>query len=67
MKKIALLFLISFFSFNANSTVRTVNNAPINAGTFTDIQTAINASALGDTVYVHGSPIAYTGSLTITK
>jgi hypothetical protein len=67
MKKITFLFIISIFSFNAFSTVRTVSNAPINAGTFTDIQTAINASALGDTVYVHGSPIAYTGALTITK
>jgi hypothetical protein len=67
MKKITFLFLISIFSFNAYSTVRTVSNAPINAGTFTDIQTAINASALGDTVYVHGSPTAYTGTLTINK
>ncbi len=67
MKKIYFFFLVSLLTLNAYSTVRTVSNAPINAGTFTDIQTAINASALGDTVYVHGSPTAYSTALTITK
>lgn len=47
------------------ATVRTVNNNPNALAQFSDIQAAINASASGDTIYVHGSSLQY-AQFTIT-
>lgn len=50
------LFLISINGF---TTVRTVSNNPATIAQFSTIQSAIDASADSDTVYVYGSPNTY--------
>lgn len=59
MKKIILFFFSLVVSVSAFSTVRTVSNNPSTLGQFNTIQTAIDASADSDTVYVYGSPNTY--------
>ena len=65
MKKLSLasILLTSLF---ANATIRTVSNSPSTLAQFNTIQAAITASSSGDTIYVHGSPNAYT-AFTITN
>ncbi|HTB06460.1 MAG TPA: SprB repeat-containing protein, partial [Bacteroidia bacterium] len=46
--------------------IRTVSNNAVNAGQYTNLQTAVNAANAGDTIYVMGSPTDY-GAVTITK
>lgn len=58
MKKL-LLFALTLFVMQANATVHTVNNVTGGGAQFTTIQAAITAAAMGDTIYVHGSPIIY--------
>jgi hypothetical protein len=66
MKRFTLLSVLCvFISFLVSATVRTVSNFPANVAQYNDIQSAINASANGDTVYVHGSPNNY-AAFTIT-
>lgn len=55
---IILLSLLVTYSF---ATIRTVSNHNPNPGQYTTIQNAINASASGDTIYVHPSPNNYAG------
>jgi hypothetical protein len=59
----ALMILVS----QAWATVRTVSNNPATLGQFNTIQTAIDASADGDTVYVYGSPNTYAGFTVLDK
>jgi hypothetical protein len=54
---ISLLFMA--VSFSGFATVHTVSNSPATIAQFNNIQTAINAAANGDTIYIHGSPNAY--------
>jgi hypothetical protein len=66
MKKtisIASLLLVTIF---LQATIRTVSNVPATLAQFNTIQAAVDASNNGDTVYVHGSPNAYS-SFTITN
>lgn len=65
MKKLSLasILLTSLF---ANATIRTVSNTPSTLAQFNTIQAAITASINGDTIYVHGSPNAYT-AFTLTN
>ncbi|RZL53037.1 MAG: hypothetical protein EOO93_21465, partial [Pedobacter sp.] len=58
MKKLILLAL-TLFTLQANAVVHTVNNAQNGGAQFTTINDAINAAAMGDTIYVHGSPLVY--------
>lgn len=58
MKKLILLAL-TLFALQSNATVHTVNNAPNGGAQFTTINDAINAAVMGDTIYVHGSPLVY--------
>jgi hypothetical protein len=58
MKQI-LSFLLLAFSLSSFATVLTVSNTPSTLAQFNNIQTAINAAANGDTIYIHGSPNAY--------
>ena len=55
------LFLLTCLCVNVFATVRTVSNNPGTVAQFTTIQAAVNASLNGDTVYVHGSPVTYSG------
>lgn len=57
MKPIFLFTILC--SLQVNATVRTVSNSPSTLAQFNTIQAAIDASASGDTIYVHGSPIVY--------
>ncbi len=51
---------------SANATVLTVNNGTVSGGQYTSAQAAIDASAEGDTVYIHGSNTSY-GNVTLKK
>lgn len=66
MKKITTITLGLLFSFSTFATVRTVNNFVPNAAQFSDVQSAINASAVGDTLLIHGTPVSY-GSITLNR
>lgn len=67
MRKNFLLIAILFFiAINANAIIRTVSNSPSTLAQFNTIQAAVDASASGDSIYVHGSPNTY-GSFTITN
>lgn len=61
MKKLDFKFLLALLSisFISNAAVRTVSNWTNIPAQFTAVQPAIEASAIGDTVYVHGSPNVY--------
>jgi hypothetical protein len=59
MKKICYLFIIISIPFISSATVRTVSNQPSGGAQFNTIQLAVDASADGDTIYVHGSPNIY--------
>ena len=54
-------FLLTCLCVNVYATVRTVCNVPTTLAQFNTIQAAVDASANGDTVYVHGSPTRYAG------
>ncbi|MFN5417362.1 MAG: hypothetical protein ACK5B9_09920 [Flavobacteriia bacterium] len=67
MKKTLLTILGAMgFVLSATATVRTVNNGTISAGQYTTVQEAVDASAAGDTVYIHGSVTSY-GDVTLNK
>lgn len=59
MKKILYSLAFLFYACTAAAAVRTVSNVPSTLAQFNTIQAAIDASANGDTVYVHGSPNQY--------
>jgi hypothetical protein len=59
MKKICYLFIGFTIPFLSIATVRTVSNQPSGGAQFNTIQLAVDASADGDTVYVHGSANIY--------
>lgn len=68
MKKFGSLFVLLAVlvpSF-VQAKVRTVSNYIPNSAQYDNVQAAINASNLGDTVYIHGSPINY-GNFTIDR
>lgn len=67
MKRIVLsIFAGIGVSLSAYATVRTVSNNTIAAGQYTSVQAAVDASAAGDTVYIHGSAANY-GDVTLNK
>lgn len=62
-----MLLTCAMFAVNAMfATVRTVNNNLTSPGQFTTLTAVIAASADGDTVLVHGSPVNY-GGITLSK
>jgi hypothetical protein len=65
-KYLSLIVCLLFAATYSNAIIRTVSNSPSTLAQFNTIQAAINASASGDTVYVHGSPNAYV-AFTITN
>lgn len=66
MRSLILFFCVVFCSAASFATIRTVSNGTAGGAQFSNIQAAVDASASGDTVYVHGSPTPYTG-FTITN
>lgn len=61
MKNLHFIFAFAFLctSFISQATVRTVSNWTNIPAQFTAVQPAIDASGIGDTVYMHGSPNDY--------
>jgi hypothetical protein len=51
--------ILTLFALASQATVLTVSNSPSTLAQFNNIQTAVNAAANGDTIYIHGSPNAY--------
>jgi len=66
MKKITTITLGLLISLSSFATVRTVNNYIANAAQYSDLQTAINAATVGDTLLIHGTPISY-GDITLNR
>ncbi|MCE6991756.1 hypothetical protein [Dyadobacter sp. CY323] len=65
MKKVVFLFLVAFAT-HSNATVRTVNNRADGGAQFNNLQTAIDQSQNGDTLYIHGSQDSY-GNVSIAE
>lgn len=65
LKATTLIMLLGMFAI-ANATIHTVDNKENSGADYTDLQEAIDAAAVGDTIYVSGSPVSY-GSITIPK
>lgn len=61
MQKYLLTMLFAVLTVFAKATIHTVSNYPANLAQYNTIQAAVNASASGDTIYVHGSPTSYGG------
>ena len=59
MKKIITISTFLSVTLLLQATIRTVSNVPSTLAQYNTIQAAIDASSSGDTVYVHGSPTAY--------
>ncbi len=66
MKQFFLFILLAVTCSSLFATVRTVSNSPFTLAQFNTIQAAVDASNNNDTVYVHGSPNAYT-AFTVTN
>lgn len=62
MKNSMIKLCFMLLSFQAFATIRTVSNTPGTLAQYSGIQAAINASASGDTVYIHGSGTGYAGA-----
>src|SRR6185295_6086279 len=59
------LVLLAFFN-PSYATIRTVCNMPYSPGQFTTFAAALAASAVNDTIYIHGSSISY-GAITVNR
>lgn len=57
---------MAIVSFSTNAAIITVDNTPNSPGQYTDLQAAIDESASGDTILIHGSGTSY-GTVTIGK
>lgn len=66
MKKLILLLSLSIYFQSAYSRVLTVSNSSTSIAQYSNLQTAIDASKYGDTIYVHGSKTTY-GDITIKR
>lgn len=61
-----LVLATIFFANVAYATIRTVSNNPNIPAQYTNLQTAINESAVGDTIYISWSNTTY-GNITLNK
>lgn len=66
MKRIFYTLLLLLSTSSLFATIRTVCNVPDTLAQFPTIQAAITAASAGDTIYVHGSPNAYS-AFTVDK
>jgi hypothetical protein len=57
------VFTLTAFFFNLNAAVLTVSNNPQIPAQYTDAQTAYNAAANGDVLYLHGTAFVYNLSM----
>ena len=61
MKRFYSATIFLMLAITSFATVRTVSNNPATLAQYNTIQAAIDASAGGDSIYVHGSPNDYAG------
>ena len=66
MNKLILIIIISIAGYSVKSQIITVDNKPLSAANYSDLQTAIDAANPGDTLFVSGSDISY-GNINIQK
>jgi hypothetical protein len=66
MKNFLFSVVILATAMTTNATIRTVSNATVSAGQYTTVQAAVDASVVGDTIYIHGSQTNY-GDVTLNK
>lgn len=66
MKNFLFSVVILATAMTTNATIRTVSNATVSAGQYTTVQAAVDASVVGDTIYIHGSQTSY-GDVTLNK
>jgi hypothetical protein len=66
MKNFLFSVVILATAMTTNATIRTVSNATVSAGQYTTVQAAVDASVVGDTIYIHGSQTNY-GNVTLNK
>lgn len=66
MKRFIFICATVLMGFPVLATIRTVSNNPAIPAQFSDATLAIQASAVGDTLYFHGSAVSY-GDRTLTK
>ena len=59
--------LVSLISLCVEAKVFTVSNVTGASAMYTDVQPAVDAAALGDTVFVHASPNKYGGTYNVRK
>jgi hypothetical protein len=64
--KTLLLSLLLCFFMTTEATVRTVSNNAASPGQYNNLQTAVSACAVGDTIYLQASSTSY-GDVTINK
>src|SRR5688572_6960344 len=65
-KKLVVLAMYVLYSLPVLGAVRTVSNNPTRPAQYTTFSAAQTASAVGDTIYVYGSPFTYP-DFTVTK
>ncbi len=66
MKNLYTFVFAVLCAFTAQATIRTVSNDPTNPAQFNNVQAAINAASVGDTIYVNPSQYVY-ADFTINK
>jgi hypothetical protein len=66
MKKLYFLCSLAFMNFTSKAAIIIVSNNPNIPGQYSNLQTAIDAAAPDDTIYVQGSTTSY-GDVAITK
>jgi hypothetical protein len=67
MKKVIVLCSITFAFLNVKAKVLTVSNVTGAIAMYKDVQPAIDAASVGDTVFIHASPTTYSGSYSLKK
>jgi hypothetical protein len=67
MGKIYSSTMFLLLSVYVQANIRTVSNNPATLAQFSTIQAAVDASSIGDTIYVHGSPNLYASFTVINK
>ena len=67
MKPFLSLFALCLFVMQVSGAILTVSNHPSQPAQYDDINAAIAAAASGDTIYIHGSPLPYSGNVIVNK
>jgi hypothetical protein len=66
MNRITLSIVFFVVAIQVNATILLVNNTTNSPGDYSNIDTAMAAANIGDTIYISGSPYGY-GNFTISK